>query len=101
MLAPDGGKAAWPSLCVAIRDGAFTAERSYEWFNLHAMRHEVVARLPGHRGFTVLPRRWAVKRTFGWFTDWGGLLRDRAGRLDVVATCAAMRAATKAPINPT
>jgi hypothetical protein len=25
----------------------------------------------------------AVERSFGWLVHWGGLLRDRAGRLDV------------------
>ena len=27
--------------------------------------------------------RWVVERSFGWLVHWGGLLRDRAGRLDV------------------
>jgi putative transposase len=27
---------------------------------------EVVARPPGGKGFTVLPRRWVVERTFAW-----------------------------------
>ena len=26
-----------------------------------------------------------VERSFGWLVHWGGLLRDRAGRLDVSA----------------
>jgi hypothetical protein len=38
------GKAAWPSLHVAILDGAFTAERCRLWSNLHGMRYEVVKR---------------------------------------------------------
>lgn len=81
----DVDKATWPSLRVAIFDGAFTAERCREWPNLHDMRHEVVARPPGQQGFAVLPRRGVVERSFGWLTHWGGLLRDRAGRLDVAA----------------
>jgi transposase len=51
----------------------------------------------------VLPRRWVVERSFGWLTHWGGLLRDRAGRLDVATArieCAAVLAATEALINP-
>ena len=99
----DGGKAAWPSLRVAILDGAFTAERCHEWSSLHGMCHEVGARPPGQRGFAVLPRRWVVERSFGWLTHWGGLLRDRAGRLDVAGArvaCAAVLAATEALINP-
>ena len=34
---------------------------------------EIVARVPGTKGFVVLPKRWIVERTFGWF--------DRARRL--------------------
>jgi hypothetical protein len=44
-----------------------------------------------------------VERSFGWLTPWGGLLRDRAGRLDVAAgriACAAILASTEALINP-
>jgi transposase len=49
------------------------------------MRHRVVARDPAARGFVVLARRWVVERSFGWLSRWGGLARDRAGRLDVSA----------------
>jgi transposase len=99
----DDGKAAWPSLRVAILDGAFTAERCREWSNLHGMHHEVVTRPPDQKGFALLPRRWTVERSFGWLTHWGGLLRDRAGRLDVAAAriaCTAVLAITEALINP-
>lgn len=103
LSALDDGKAAWPSLRVAILDGAFTAERCREWSNLHGMCHEVVVREPGQKGFAVLPRRWVVERSFGWLTHWGGLLRERAGRLDVAAgriACAAILASTEALVNP-
>ena len=49
------------------------------------------------------PRSAHVERSFGWLAHWGGLLRDRAGRLDVAAAriaCAAVLAATQALINP-
>jgi putative transposase len=29
---------------------------------------EVVERPPGMRGFSVLPKRWIVERTFGWLS---------------------------------
>jgi transposase len=29
---------------------------------------DVVERTPGVRGFTVLPKRWIVERTFGWLS---------------------------------
>jgi transposase len=44
-----------------------------------------VARDPATRGFAVLARRWVVERSFGWLSHWGGLTKDRAGRLDVSA----------------
>src|SRR4051812_11250915 len=79
----DAGEARWPTLREGIYDGAFAAERCREWSNVHGMRHRVVARDPVARGFVVLARRWVVERSFGWLSHWGGLARDRAGRLDV------------------
>ena len=81
----DAGKARWPTLREGIYDGAFAAERCREWSNVHGMRHRVVARDPQAEGFVVLARRWVVERSFGWLAHWGGLARDRAGRLDVSA----------------
>ena len=81
----DAGKARWPTLREGIYDGAFAAERCREWSNVHGMRHRVVTRDPAARGFVVLARRWVVERSFGWLSHWGGLARDRAGRLDVSA----------------
>src|SRR3954467_4570904 len=81
----DAGKARWPTLREGIHDGAFAAERCREWSNVHGMRHRVVTRDPAARGFVVLARRWVVERSFGWLSHWGGLARDRAGRLDVSA----------------
>jgi transposase len=79
----DVGSTHWPSLRLAIFDGGFIADRCREWANFHGMRHHVVNREPGQKGFVVLPRRWVIERSFGWLAHWGGLLRDRAGRLDV------------------
>jgi hypothetical protein len=42
-------------------------------------------------------------RSFGWLTHWGGLLRDRAGRLDVSAAriaFAAVLSGVQALLNP-
>src|SRR3982751_3584671 len=99
----DPGKAAWPSLREAILDGAFTAASCHEWSNRHGMRHRVVERDPAQKGFVVLAGRWVVERSFGWLVHWGGLLRDRAGRLDVSAARIAFAAAlsgVEALLNP-
>src|SRR3954471_3114457 len=95
----DPGKAAWPSLREAIVDGAFTAAHCQEWSNRHGMRHRVVERDPAQKGFVGLAGRWVVERSFGWLVHWGGLLRDRAGRLDVSAAriaCAAILSGVEA-----
>ena len=99
----DDGKAEWPSLCEAILDSAFAAGRCQEWSNGHGMRHRLVERDPGQKGFVVLERRWVVERSFGWLAHWGGLLRDRAGRLDVSAAriaFAAVLSGVEALLNP-
>jgi transposase len=81
----DAGKARWPSLREGVYDGAFAAERCRAWSNVHGMRHRVVSRDPQAKGFVVLARRWVVERSFGWLSHWGGLAKDRGGRLDVSA----------------
>ena len=99
----DTGKARWPTLREGVYDGAFAAERCCAWSNFHGMRHRVVARDPAARGFVVLARRWVVERSFGWLSHWGGLARDRAGRLDVSAarlTCACVLSGFEALLNP-
>ena len=103
LSALDVGSSQWPSLRMAVFDAAFTADRCREWANFHGMRHHVDSREPGQKGFVVLPRRWVVERSFGWLAHWGGLLRDRAGRLDVSAgrlAFAAILSGLQAVLNP-
>jgi putative transposase len=97
------GKEAWPSLREAVFDGAFEAERCVAWCAFHGMRHRVVSRPEGAKGFVVVERRWVVERSFGWLAHWAGLARDRAGRLDVSAGRVALAfslAGVEALINP-
>ena len=99
----DDGKACWPSLREAIYDGAFAAERCRVWSSLHGLRHRVAERDPAAQGFVVVARRWVVERSFGWLSHWGGLARDRAGRLDVSAArlaFAAILSGVEALLNP-
>lgn len=44
---------------------------------------EIVKRYPLQKGFTPLPNRWVVERTFGWMMRWRRLVRDYEERLDV------------------
>jgi putative transposase len=39
---------------------------------------EVVRRSPDAKGFRILPRRWVVERSFGWFGRYRRLCRDFA-----------------------
>jgi putative transposase len=99
----DAGQAHWPSLREGIYDGALVAERCEAWSHQHGMRHTAIERPPGQKGFVVLARRWVVERSFGWLTHWGGLLRERAGRLDVAAArlaCVAALSGLQALRNP-
>ena len=36
----------------------------------------VVRRIPGTKGFVVIPRRWVVERTIGWLGRWRRLSKD-------------------------
>ncbi len=46
------------------------------------LRLEIVRRCDDVKGFKVLPRRWAVERTFGWWFKSRRLCRDYEVRLD-------------------
>lgn len=37
---------------------------------------EITTRKPGTRGFTPIPKRWAVERTYGWLMLHRRLARD-------------------------
>ena len=99
----DAGKAHWPSLREVIVDRIFRPATCQEWSDFHGMRHHVVARDPTAKGFHLLPRRWVVERSFGWLAHWGGLLRGRAGRLDVATArvaCVGVLSGIEPLLNP-
>ena len=41
-----------------------------------ALRLEVVSQVLGIKGFQVIPKRWIVERTFGWFSFHRRLAKD-------------------------
>jgi transposase len=99
----DAGKAHWPSLREGVVDRIFRPAVCQEWANFHGMRLRIIERDPAANGFHLLPRRWVVERSFGWLVHWGGLLRDRAGRLDVATArlaCVAVLSGLEALLNP-
>jgi transposase len=46
------------------------------------LKLEIVRRCDQTKGFKVLPKRWMVERTFGWFFKSRRLCRDYEVRLD-------------------
>ena len=70
------GEAAKSSTKLIWADGAYKG-RLVGWVreNLDALL-EVVPRPSQHRGFQVLPRRWVVERTLGWFNRYRRLSKD-------------------------
>jgi putative transposase len=57
-------------------DGAY-AGQLVEWVkNACGWLLEIVRRNPGAKGFQLLPRRWVVERTFGWFGRYRRLSKD-------------------------
>lgn len=43
---------------------------------------EIVKRSDDMKGFVVLPKRWIVERTFGWFSNYRRLSKDYETRTD-------------------
>jgi len=79
----DGGKDVlelahgwFPKLRHVFADGGYAgrlvelARRSWK------MTIAIVSKPAGQRGFSVLPRRWVVERTFAWLMRWRRLVRD-------------------------
>jgi putative transposase len=56
-----------PRLELVWADGAYGRNDLPEWAAAACgWKVEVVSRPAGAKGFVVVPRRWAVERTFGW-----------------------------------
>lgn len=59
-------------------DGAYRAERGHlaAWLERHRISLTAVQPPAEQRGFSVLPRRWVVERTFGWLYQSRRLSKD-------------------------
>jgi putative transposase len=65
-----------PCLQVVWLDGGFE-HRIEHWVERHcSFRVEIVKRPKGSKGWTLVPKRWVVERTFGWLNRWRGLARE-------------------------
>jgi putative transposase len=73
----------WPWLKHLFADGAYDRGKLMNKAAFLDVVVEIVRRIDQEPGFTVLPRRWVVERTFGWLVRWRRLVRDYEQRLDV------------------
>jgi putative transposase len=57
-------------------DGGY-AGKLINWVDEHcSWKLEIVKRSDDVKGFKVLPKRWIVERTFGWFNNYRRLSKD-------------------------
>jgi putative transposase len=73
----------WPWLKHLFADGAYDRRKLMDKAAFEDFVIEIVRRIHHEPGFTVLPRRWVVERTFAWMTRWRRLVRDYEQRIDV------------------
>ncbi|UFN51625.1 IS5 family transposase (plasmid) [Roseomonas sp. OT10] len=64
------------SVSLAYVDQGYTGERPAQAAAAHGIVLEVVKLPEAKRGFVLLPRRWVVERSFGWFARFRRLARD-------------------------
>ena len=61
-------------------DGGFAGQAWQEQMQQQfGWRIEIVSKLEGQPGFVVVPRRWPVERTFGWWGRYRRLSKDYEG----------------------
>ena len=72
----------WHFIKHLFADGAYDRTKLMDKAELSFVI-EIVRRIDGKPGFTVLPKRWVVERTFAWMTRWRRLVRDYEQRIDV------------------
>jgi len=65
-----------PQLQLLWGDGRYTGPTVEAAATAASLRVEVVKKPADQKGFAILPHRWVVERTFGWF----GKYRRLAGR---------------------
>lgn len=79
----EGIRKRWPFVKHFFADGAYDRLKLMDKASYLDFVIEVIRRADGQKGFTVLPRRWVVERTFGWMIRWRRLVRDYEKRIDV------------------
>lgn len=70
-------KRLFPGLQKILADQGFGGEEFCQWVKKSFVWvFEIVAQVAGIGGFHVLPKRWIVERTFGWFNFQRRLVKD-------------------------
>lgn len=64
----------YPKLGTIFVDNGFAGSSLKEWAQEDGYTIEVIKR--HDKGFKVLPKRWIVERTFGWFNRFRRLAKD-------------------------
>ena len=57
-------------------DGAYGGQLEDVTSYFYGWELEIVNKLPGQKGFVVLPKRWIVERTFAWMSKNRRLSKD-------------------------
>lgn len=74
-------------LAIIFVDGGYNSQPLSQWVrNTIRCALEVVPRPAAQTGFQVLPKRWIVERTFGWFNSYRRLSKDYEYRTDTSET---------------
>ena len=67
----------FPRLRLVWADAGYKVQWLLDWVVSHCpWVLTIVERPPGSKGFTLLPRRWVVERTFGWLSHYRVLSKD-------------------------
>jgi putative transposase len=66
-----------PRLQKIWADAAYRVKELVDWCKVEGgWDLDVVERMPGVRGFAVVPKRWIVERTFGWLSRYRRMSKD-------------------------
>lgn len=71
----------WPWIKHLFADSAYDRRQLMDKAAFLDFTLEIVRRT--EPGFTILPKRWVVERTFGWLTRYRRLVRDYEARIDI------------------
>jgi len=66
----------FPRLALLWADGGYRGKLVKWVASVTGWAREIVTRSDDQKGFVVLPKRWIVERTFGWFGRYRRLSKD-------------------------